>query len=131
MTTVRIFLSFEFDRDSKLRQDFYTQASSRDSGYAIENYSMNEPYRPHSDRAWLKKARALISQSDIVIVLVGQDTHNAPGVEKEVTITHQENRPIFQIRPQGSTAGRVAGAGDLIPWKWKRIDAKISEYLDE
>ena len=92
-------------------------------------YSLKEPYQPHNDRAWLKKARAQIKQSDIVIVITGQDTHNAPGVEKEVTIAHQEDKPIFQIRPQSRTSGAVRGAGEEIPWKWKQIDAKISECL--
>ena len=131
MTKVRIFLSFEFNKDGKLCKDFYAQAARGDSCYAIENYSLDETYRPHSNRAWLKKARSLISQSDIVIVLLGQDTHNAPGVEKEVTITNQEKKPIFQIRPQGSTAGSVDGAGDVIPWKWKRINEKITECLKD
>ena len=33
-----------------------------------------------------KHAHRQIALSDIVIVMVGQDTHNAPGVEKEVTV---------------------------------------------
>ena len=77
----------------------------------------------------MKKARRLISQSDIVIVVTGQDAHNAPGVEKEVTIANQQQKPIFQIRPQSRTSGAVRGAGDVVPWKWKKINAKIAECL--
>ena len=129
MAKVKVFLSFEFDRDEELHRNFYTQATHH-SCYEIEDYSLNEPYKPHDD-SWLKKASAQISRSDIVIVVVGKDTHNAPGIEKEVTIANQQCKPIFQIRPQNRTDGKVDGAGEVIPWKWKKIDAMISECLEK
>ena len=129
MAKVKVFLSFEFDRDNKLHHNFYAQAARGDSCHEIEDYSLKEAYQPHNDRVWLNKARDLISRSDVVIVVTGQDAHNAPGVEKEVTIANQEGKDIFQIRPQGKTSGPVRGAGEEIPWKWKQIDAKISECL--
>ena len=128
MAQVKVFVSFEFGRDNELHHNFYAQAAEH-SDYAIKDYSLKEPYKPESKRAWLKKAHKQISQSDIVIVITGQDTHNAPGVEKEVTIANQQRKPIFQIRPKNRTSGPVPGAGDEIPWNWKKIDAKISECL--
>ncbi|RKU11263.1 hypothetical protein C6501_12745 [Candidatus Poribacteria bacterium] len=128
MARVKVFLSFEFDKDEELHRNFYAQAAEY-SCHEIEDYSLNEAYRPH-DKSWLKKAHAQISRSDIVIVVVGEDTHNAPGVKKEVTIANQQDKPIFQIRPKRWTSGMVDGAGDEIPWKWKKIDAKISECLN-
>lgn len=127
MRAVKIFLSFEFGKDNELHRNFYAQAEGGDSQYAIQDYSLNEPYHP--DNQWLNKARKQISLSDIVIVVIGEDTHNAPGVKKEVTAAKQLHKPIFQVRPKGRTSGKVSGAGDVIPWKWKRIDAKIAELL--
>ena len=128
MAKVKVFLSFEFDKDNKLHHNFYAQAAEH-SCHQIEDYSLKEAYKPHNDSSWLRKANHLISCSDIVIVVTGQDAHNAPGVEKEVTIANQQRKPIFQIRPQDRTSGSVRGAGEVIPWKWKKIDAKISECL--
>lgn len=125
---VRVFLSFEFGKDNELHYNFYSQAALY-SQYEIIDYSLNEPYHP--DPLWLNKARKQIDLSDIVIVVVGEDTHNAPGVEKEVTVAGQLCKPMFQIRSKHSTGGKVAGAGDVIRWKWKRIDAKIAEKLSE
>ena len=130
MAQVKVFVSFEFGKDNELRHNFYKQAAEH-SDHKIKNYSLKEPYKPHDDKAWLRKARRLISQSDLVIVVTGQDTHNAPGVEKEVMVAHQEDKPIFQIRPKNSTGGAVRGVRDEIPWKWKKIDAKISKCLDK
>lgn len=123
---VRVFLSFEFGKDDKLHHNFYSQASLH-SGYEIIDCSLNEQYHP--DAQWLNKARAQIKKSDIVIVMVGQDTHNATGVEKEVGEAHQLKKPMFQVLPQRRTHGEVRGAGEVIRWKWKRIDAKIAEKL--
>lgn len=123
---VRVFLSFEFGRDNELHHNFYSQAKCH-SKHEIIDYSLNEQYHP--DAQWLNKARKQIDLSDIVIVVVGEDTHNAPGVEKEITVTHQLKKPIFQVRPQGRTHGEVRGAGEIIPWKWKQINAKIAELL--
>ena len=125
---VRVFLSFEFGRDNELHYNFYSQAVQY-SKYEIIDYSLNEPYHP--DPLWLNKARKQIDLSDIVIVVVGEDTHNAPGVEKEVTVANQLKKPMFQIRPKRRTAGEVRGAGEVVPWKWKQIDAKIAEKLSE
>ena len=127
MATVRVFLSFEFNKDQKLRGDFYGQANRGDSHHYVLDSSLREDY---PDDEWLDKARNLIRQCNIVIVLVGEDTHNAPGVKKEITVTHQEKKPIFQIRNQGKNWSPVPGARELIPWKWDKIDEKIDELLN-
>ncbi|MCE2413783.1 TIR domain-containing protein [Candidatus Poribacteria bacterium] len=129
MAKVKVFLSFEFDKDNELHHNFYAQAARGDSCHEIKDYSLKEAYKPHNDSSWLKKAKDLISRSDIVIVVTGQDAHNALGVAKEVTIAHQQCKPIFQIRPQNRTSGPVRGAGEVVPWNWKQIEAKISECL--
>ena len=123
---VHVFLSFEFGEDNELHRNFYSQAK-QESGCEIIDCSLNEAYHP--DSRWLEKARKQIALSDIVIVVVGEDTHNALGVEKEVTIANQLKKPMFQIRPQRRTAGEIRGGGEMIRWRWKKIDAKIAESL--
>ncbi len=127
MTKVKVFLSFEFDKDKELQPNFYEQAKEH-SCHEIENYSLKETSRPN-DNSWLREAQKQIALSDIVIVVLGQDTHNAPGVKKEVTIANKMDKPMFQTRPQKRTSGAVPSAGDEITWNWKLIDAKISECL--
>ena len=123
---VRVFLSFEFDKDNDLHRNFYAKAKKH-SKHEIIDTSLNDPYHP--DELWLNKARKKIKQSDIVIVMLGDDTHNAPGVEKEVNETHQQKKPIFQIRPKGRTSAEVKGAGEVIKWDWKQINAMITKLL--
>ncbi len=123
---VSVFLSFEFTRNRDLHHNFYSQAKEH-SNHCIQNCSLDEQYRP--DDRWLNKARNKIRQSDIVIVIAGYDSHNAPGVKKEVGEANKMKKPIFQIKPKTQKVGKVKGAGELIPWRWKLIDAKIDELL--
>ena len=62
-------------------------------------------------------------------MLLGDDTHNAPGVEVEMTFKNQQKKPGFQILSKNRTSGPVDGGGDVVPWNWTQIDAKISECL--
>lgn len=126
MAKVKVFLSFEFGKDNELHGDFMAEAPLH-SQYKIIDCSLDEPYHP--DERWLEKARKQIKLADIVIVLLGQDTHNAPGIIKEAGEANKIKKRIFQIRPKNRPSGSVPGAGDVIPWDWKKIDAKISERL--
>ena len=122
---VGVFVSFEFDKDEELHRNFYKQAKKH-SRHDIQDVSLNER-RPSTE--WLKHTKGQIIKSDVVVVILGQDTHNAPGVEKEVTIANQLGKPMFQIRPQTRTSGAVKGVKKMIRWKWKRIDAAIDEIM--
>ena len=131
MADVGIFISFDFDRDEELHRNFYVQANRGDSSHDIKDCSLNEPYRPQSPNEWTRKAEAQIKKSDVVIVIVRDDTHSSPGVRIEVDIANRLDKPIFQIRPKKVSAGPVRGVEKIILWKWKRIDAEIDEILSK
>ncbi|RKU10885.1 hypothetical protein C6503_19565 [Candidatus Poribacteria bacterium] len=127
MAKVGVFFSFEFDRDKDLYGDFFAQAKSK-SPHAIRDYSLNKVHPPDD---WKEKAEAHIRRSKVVIVVVGQDTHNAPGVDEEVKIAKRLGTPIFQLQPQKQNYGGLNGAGEIIPWKWDKINDKIDELLKQ
>lgn len=123
MPRLKIFVSFEFDKDRDLRGQFYKQAKPHARRYRISNCSLREAYKAQE---WKDKARAAIRECDAVIVLVGQDTHNAPGVRTEVDMARSFGKPTLQVRPSGRPYKGVPGVKDLIPWKWRRIE----QWLD-
>ena len=124
MATRKIFVSFEFDKDKDLRGHFYAQAKPYAQRYRISNCSLREAYET---RQWKAKARTAIRECDAVIVLVGQDTHNASGVRTEVDMARSFGKPTLQVRPQGRPYKGVPGVECLIPWKWQRIE----QWLDQ
>ena len=115
MPNLKIFASFESDKDSSLIANFFQQAKDH-SPHRVLNSSLNEAY---PDRRWKDKAKSAIRKCDIVIVLVGPDTHNAPGVKTEIEIARQLSRPVFQVVPQRRTYTGVPDIDEPIRWIWK------------
>ena len=105
MATINIFVSFEFDKDNELKNNFYEQAKTL-TNHRIRSCSLNEAY---PDDQWQQKARAAIEQCDVMIILIGQDTHNAPGIKTEVRIARRLRKPIFQIKPRRRDYNGVEG----------------------
>ena len=120
---LRIFASFEFGKDNDLRNSSYEQAKEHTT-HRIHNCSLREAY---PTQEWVEKARSAISACHVVVVLVGQDTHNASGVETEVEIALGLGKPIFQVVPQGRPYEGVPHLDEPITWKWKRINEKLDE----
>ena len=67
MPKLNIFVSFEFDRDRGLKDNFYKQAKEQ-TPHPVQDRSLEEAY---SDKDWKKKAKRAIAQSDVVVVLIG------------------------------------------------------------
>ena len=121
MPTINIFVSFEFDKDKDLQNQFYEQAKNN-TQHRIKNCSLREAY---PTREWEEKARAAIRECDVVIVLIGEDTHNAPGVRTEVDLARGLGKPVFQVKPQKRPYGGLSDLDKPIPGKWKRINKKL------
>ena len=121
MTTLNIFVSFEFDKDKNLQNNFCRQAK-QETNHRIRDCSLHESY---PDEAWKRKARNAISRCDVVVVLIGQDTHNAPGVMVETDMARSLKKRIIQVRPQGRTYNGLTRLEDPIPWRWSRINAQL------
>ncbi len=125
MAKVGVFFSYEYDKDKELYGSFFAQAK-KESDHTIYDYSLDKVHPPTD---WKEEAEKRIDQCDLVIIVVGQDTHSSTGVEEERKIAKRLDKKIFQIQPQKQNYGGLNGAGEIIPWKWDKIDAKIDELL--
>jgi hypothetical protein len=113
------FISFDFDNDKMLKEFIIGQSKHDDSPFEVIDQSLKEA-APEKD--WVEKARRAIKQSEIVIVMVGEKTHKAPGVLKEVAIAREEEKKIVQIigyKDGDYTA--VPNAGRLYSWNWENL----------
>ena len=123
MPKLNIFVSFEFDKDKDLKDNFYKQAKEQ-TPHRVQDHSLKEA---HPDEKWKKKAKRAIAQSDVVVVLIGEDTHNAPGVRVETDMARSLNKPIVQIRPQNRSYTGLEHLGPPIAWRWQTINTKLDE----
>ena len=123
MATLNIFVSFAFKKDKSLKNGFYKQAKKH-TKYRILNCSLNERY---PDDAWKRKAKEAVEGCDVVVVLIGQDTHNAPGIIAETDMARSLRKPVIQIKPQESPYNGLTRLEKPILWDWDIITARLDE----
>ena len=119
MAKKRAFISFDFDNDRVVKEFVIGQARLADSPFEVTDTSLKEAAPM---KTWEDKARAAIKRSDIVIVMVGPKTHQAPGVLKEVQMAREEGVKIVQVigyKDGNYTA--VPNAGRLYAWNWDNL----------
>ena len=126
LAILNIFVSFEFDKDTDLKNNFYRQAKE-ETGHRIRDCSFHESY---PDETWKNKARNAIRRCDVVVVLIGQDTHNAPGVIVETDMARSLQKPVIQIRPRGRPYNGLTRLGNPIPWRWSGINSELGALVN-
>ncbi|MFN8111881.1 MAG: TIR domain-containing protein [Solirubrobacterales bacterium] len=115
----RVFVSFDFDNDAKLKTFILAQAKHPDSPFEIENWSLNEA-APQA--TWKEKAKKRIARSDVVLVMVGPETYKAPGVLAEIAAAEELKVPVRQMIGYKDASPRpVPGAGRLYRWSWPTL----------
>lgn len=115
----RVFISYDFENDKKLKDFIIGQSRLSDSPFEVIDHSLKEE-APES--SWEQKAEAAIKRSHIVLVMVGPDTYTASGVLKEVKMARDNSIPIVQIIGyKDGDYTQVPGAGRLYSWNWENL----------
>ncbi len=115
----RVFISFDFDNDKTLKNFIIGQARLPDSPFGIFDTSLKESAPM---KTWEEKARAAIKRSNLVLVMVGPETHRASGVLKEIRMAREEGKPIVQvIGYRDGDYTPVPDAGRLYQWNWDNL----------
>ncbi|MGC1852368.1 MAG: TIR domain-containing protein [Solirubrobacterales bacterium] len=124
MAKTRVFVSFDFDNDQKLKTFVLAQAKNSDSPFEVENWSLNEPA---PQKTWKEKAAKRIARCDVVLVMVGPETHRSPGVLAEVAIANDLKVPVRQVIGYKDTNPKpVPEAGRLYRWSWPQLKNLLS-----
>jgi len=112
----RIFLSFDYPSDNRLKDFIINQSKNNDSPFELLGCSI-EQVTPQQNCKQV--AEDQIKKADWVIVMVGPQTHSASGVLKEVEMARRNNIPIVQVigYKDGNYAA-VPNAGRLYRWNW-------------
>jgi hypothetical protein len=118
--TKKVFVSFDFDHDRSLKHFVVGQANNKRTPFEVTDTSLLEA-APQKD--WERIAAQKIGESDLMFVMLGQYTHRAPGVLKEVAIARRLGVKVVQIaaeRHSGVTS--VPGAGRRYHWSWENLE---------
>jgi hypothetical protein len=118
----RAFVSFDYDNDSTLRDLLIGQSKHPDTNFEMHDWSIKEPF---AQRDWKEKVRTRIRASDLVIVLCGEKTHAATGVDVELKIAQEEKKPYFLLAGYAKkTCTRppsVKPSDKLYNWTWDNL----------
>lgn len=120
----RVFVSFDFDNDQSLKHLIIGQTKNPDLDFEVIDHSLKEA-APEKD--WVDKARRAIGRSELVLVIVGAQTHRAPGVLKEVKMAREAGVKVAQIigyKDRAYTA--VPDAGRLYSWSHENLKSLLS-----
>jgi len=120
MAKKKVYISFDFDNDKKLKDFLIGQAKNTDTPFEVSDFSLKEEA---PEREWLDRAQRAISRSDVFIVMLGPKTNKSPGVLKEVKIANELGTTKFQIigYKEGSETWRVPDAGRVYSWNWENL----------
>lgn len=118
----RTYISFDFTRDHWRWKTFIHQAHDY-CGFKIEDISL--PQAVHNE-SWQREALQRIRTADVMIVLLGPDTHSTNGVKDEMGLAGQCNCPVWQIQPQKRAYHPVGKRADVVVYRWKEICGRLS-----
>ncbi len=72
---------------------------------------------------WARRTRQAVTRAHALVVMVGDFTHRAPGVVKEVQMAQAAGTPVVQIvGSKGANPEGVSGAGRMFAWTPQNID---------
>lgn len=118
-----VFLSFEFEKDAGRRSDFIGQARKH-CEFILKDESL--PAARHDDK-WRREVKERVKVSDVVIVLLGPDTHNAQGVKDELSLAGDVGCPVVQLMPQRKNFGLVGKYRAVCRYKWTAVNQMLRD----
>lgn len=125
MRRKRVFVSFDFDNDARLKDLLVGQAKHDDSPFELADWSIKE----HMTGDWKEKARTRIRAIDILCVLCGERTHTATGVAAELQLAQEEKKEYFLLQGYSAktcTKPTTAKLTDkMYNWTWDNLKILI------
>ncbi len=121
MAKTKVFVSYDYNHDAALKDTFIGQSKLPDSPFSINDMSLKQAMPE-----WQQRARVAIEHCELFVVLLGEHTHQARGVRREVRMSRQLNKRRFQLRKKGQWPVPIEGAGDVVAWRWKNLKKRLS-----
>ena len=116
MAKTKVFVSYDYMHDSDMKKRLIAESKRPDSPFSINDLSLSEKVTD-----WQQKARAAIEKSDVFVILLGENTHQASGVRREARMARQIGKRRFQLRKQRHNPKPLENIGEVVAWKWKNL----------
>jgi hypothetical protein len=117
---VPAFISFDYDNDDDLKVMLVGQAANEDSPFSIADWSIKD-----ASSDWKEKARTRIKRVEQVIVMCGKHTDTATGVDVEIEIARDEEKPYFLLAGRANGGNKKPTAAlstdKMYDWTWDNL----------
>jgi Thoeris protein ThsB, TIR-like domain len=121
---LRAFVSFASE-DMWARDFLVRQSQFYATPWTFTDNSLRETL---ADSTWKKHVRRMIQDSDLLVLLIGEETHLASGAIWEVESARKLSLPIFGIQIRRDSPGRIPDCMRGIPvigWDFDSISAEL------
>ncbi len=131
MHEIRVFMSFDRDRDRDLHERLIHQSHGSDSPFEVADWSGRDSGSRGAEADESVPTR--IGRVDAVIVLCGEHTDSAVGVTQELRIAQDQKKPYFLVwGRRGLTCTKPLGAkadDSMYTWLWSVLKFQIGSEM--
>ena len=120
----KVFYSFDAPDDRFLKEAAIGQTKNKSTPFRAQDKSLK---KAQPQNRWEKAAERKIKDSEMVMVMLGKNTHKAKGVKKEVELARKHNVPVVQVKPKNQNVKRVKDAGRLHNWTNENMKKILSK----
>lgn len=121
----KVFISFDYDNDSDLKNLLVGQSKNDDTPFDMVDYSIKEELSGD----WKEKVRARIKKVEQVIIICGEHTDTASGVNVELGIAQDEEMPYFLLWGRNSKTCKkpknAKSSDKIYEWTWDNLKSLI------
>lgn len=125
MAAIPVFISFDYDHDQDCKNLLVGQAKNPDSPFEIADWSVKV-----ASPGWKEDAQRRIKRVDQVIVICGEHTGSATGVNIEIEIAREEKKSYFLLNGRPNSFFQKPSAAlstdKVYKWTWENLKALIA-----
>ena len=125
MAAIRVFISFDYDHDLDCKNLLVGQAKNPDSPFEISDWSVKV-----ASPGWKEDARRRIKSCGQVVVICGEHTDTATGVNEEIRIARSEGKPYFLLNGRPNSYFRKPTAAlesdKVYKWTWENLKSLLA-----
>jgi DNA-directed RNA polymerase subunit L len=125
----RVFISFHIDDEAQV--NFLRYQAKNSDKLEFTDYSVKEPF----DDKWKTRCTERIRQSTVVVIAIGEHTHEREAVLWEIRKAHELGKPVIGMRIHGDKNHKIPAPmkehGDkVISWNLTILQNEINQEIN-
>lgn len=120
----RVFISFDYDHDARQKDLLVGQSKHPDTDFEFADWSSKE----HLSGDWKAKIKTKLGYIDVVCIICGKNMNTATGVDAEIKICQEVDKPYFLLAAYSEGSARPAAAKNsdkLYNWTWENLKTLV------